>query len=178
MKRLYRLILAAVVIIAVVISVKWMRAERFTEKNNELPIENMETCEISREILLDKIYSIEDRMAEIEYDGDIILKMGKIENGELGRIMMKSMTFRFDDLLVDIEAYFDVDEESGMVRDTLFAWSMPRETDKGYGQAYIFDFTKNEYPAGEANIRVRGIYNGRGEYMNLYYRDGENTGEF
>ena len=60
----------------------------------------------------------------------------------------------------------------------LFAWSMPRETDKGYGQAYIFDFTKNEYPAGEANIRVRGIYNGRGEYMNLYYRDGENTGEF
>lgn len=169
MRKLHRLILTAVVIVAIVSAVKGLAGRQFVEKNNSLPITNIEVCQVSYEELLDKIYSVEERMEEARYNEDVILKMDKIENGGLGCIMKKSMTFRFDDLLVDMEAYFEVDEENGMVDDTLFAWSMPREMDKGYSQAYIFDFTKNEYPVREANIRVRGIYGGRGEYMNLYY---------
>ena len=81
--------------------------------------------------------------------------------------MMKRMAFEWRDAVIDVEGYFEVDKESGMIQDTLFAWSMSREYCEGYRQAYIMDMV-TEYPVRKVNIRVRAFYPEL-EHMNLYY---------
>lgn len=139
----------------------------YTEKNNNLRILEMETKEVSKEEMETVIQGVAYRLQGLEQDFNIVNREERIQNEKFDCIMMKRMAFEWEDAVIDVEGYFEVDKESGMIQDTLFAWSMPREYCEGYRQAYIMDMV-TEYPVRKVNIRVRAFYPEL-EHMNLYY---------
>ncbi len=145
------------------------------EPNNTLPIISIETTEVSKEDMIATISEVEKRIEEsseeMEQTFHTVKREERIANETFDCIVKKRMEFLFDDLVIEVEAFFDVDSDSKKVKDTLFAWSMPKELNERYTQAYILDVIA-EYPIERAHIRVRGIYLKAEEttqYMNLYY---------
>lgn len=74
------------------------------------------------------------KIQEMEQDFNIVNREERIQNEKFDCIMMKRMAFEWRDAVIDVEGYFEVDKESGMIQDTLFAWSMPREYCEGYSK--------------------------------------------
>jgi len=133
-----------------------------SEKNNTLNILKMETKEVTYEEMHSIVMTKPTKF-------DVIKKEERIENETFDCIVLKTMEFEWNDITVEVGAYFDVDKESKLVNDTLFAWSMPSIKDSKYSQAHITEMVI-EYPTEEVNIRARGIYDATAIDMNLFYK--------
>lgn len=127
----------------------------------------MEAREVSREEMETVMQRIAYRIQESEQDFNTVNREERIQGEGFDCIMVKRMAFAWKDAIIDVEGDFEVDEDTGMVLDTLFAWSMPQEYCEDYRQAYITDMVA-EYSVREVNIRVRAFYP-EAEHMNLYF---------
>ncbi len=165
MKKIYVTIL---VFICCYFYIQSVQKEQNCEENESvLKVLETETKEVSKDEMEMAIQRVAYKIQEMEQDFNIVNREERIQNEKFDCIMMKRMAFEWRDAVIDVEGYFEVDKESGMIQDTLFAWSMPREYCEGYRQAYIMDMV-TEYPVRKVNIRVRAFYPEL-EHMNLYY---------
>lgn len=161
MKKKIFIVFGIVILLFAIFAFKKITSLHSFSENNNLKIVNHEPLEVTKEQML---LAIED----LEPQFDIIEKKERIANEDFDCIMMKKTECQFEDIVVEIYAYFEVDKEEKLIYDTLFAWSKPNKDVSDYQQVAITELVV-EYPTELATIRVRGIYEGSAKSMDLYY---------
>lgn len=164
MKKIGILSLAVILAVMVLVFIKKDPPKTYIEDaTNERNVLSIDTGEATYDDMLAKIEPV-----QADSPFEVIRKNQKIYDEQFDSIMYKIIEFEWDDITVEIGAYFDVDEESGLIQDTLFAWVLPSEGDTAFNQMNITDLTL-EYPNDSASIRARATYNGETCDLNLFY---------
>ena len=130
------------------------------KEDSETPVEKTE--EVTYTQMLQNIELIEKSDPAVK-----TIKNDNLSIVDNNVIIMKQVEYQFDDLTIQIGAYFDVDKQTNLIYKTLFAWSRPLEKENEYTAFHLTELV-SEYPTSIVNIRTRGSYHNSVKNFDLY----------
>ena len=113
MKKIYVTILVFICCYFYIQSVQ--KEQNCEENESELKVLETETKEVSKDEMEMAIQRVAYKIQEMEQDFNIVNREERIQNEKFDCIMMKRMAFEWRDAVIDVEGYFEVDKESGMM---------------------------------------------------------------
>lgn len=150
------LVVSIVIILFLIITPNYVKKE-----NSVITVEKTE--EVAQEQMLQNIELTEnlDSTVKTIKNDDLTLS----DNNNM--IIMKQVEYQYDDLTIQMGAYFDVDKQTNLIYKTLFAWARPLEKENEYTSFHITELA-SEYPTSNITIRTRGTYHNDVKNFDLY----------